>query len=187
MIYHLSTGPVVEPVLDPLGLVANGTVWYLVAVRENKTSVYRISRVQDAQVLNEPCQRPEGFDLAKFWRRSSAEFIASSARYPATLRIAPDLLPRVKHALGTSLEQEGELDEAGWVQGWVQVCVQFESEEQACRYAVGFGPQMEVVEPPELRRGVIELAESVVAFYAGQRGPSGRRTEGKTGAALRPK
>jgi predicted DNA-binding transcriptional regulator YafY len=152
-------------VLDPLGLVANGAVWYLVAVWEGKTSVYRVSRVQDAQVLDEPCLRPEGFDLAEFWRRSSAEYIASIPHYPVTVRVAPDLLPRVRHALGGCLEKESEPDASGWV----QVRIRFETEEQACRYAVGFGPRMEVVEPPKLRQRVLELAEGVVSLYARQR------------------
>ena len=81
------------------------------------------------------------------------------------------------------MEQMGEPN----AEGWVQVRIHFETKEQACRYAVGFGPQMEVVEPPEVRQRVIELAESVVAFYAGQRMPSGRRMEEKTGKASRPK
>ena len=166
--YHLSTGPVVEPVLDPLGLVANGTVWYLVAVWQGKASVYRVSRVQDAQVIDEPCQRPEGFDLAEFWKQSSAQFLANLPRYAATVRLAADLLPQVQQARCARVEQVGEPD----AEGWVQVCVQFETEEEACRYAVGLGARMEVVGPPELRQRVVELAESVVALYAGQRVPA---------------
>jgi predicted DNA-binding transcriptional regulator YafY len=113
--YHLSTGPVVEPVLDPLGLVANGSVWYLVAVWQGKVSVYRVSRVQDAKVMDEACQRPEGFDLAEFWKQSSTEYLANLPRYTATVRVAPDVLPQVQRARCTRVEQVGESDAEGWV------------------------------------------------------------------------
>ncbi len=50
--------------------------------------------------------------------------------------------------------------------GWVKLHFLFESEEAACGYVLGFGSQVEVVEPRALREQVIHLAESVVAFYA---------------------
>src|SRR5262249_15115595 len=41
----------VERIVDPLGLVAKASIWYLVASREGELRTYRISRVQDAAVL----------------------------------------------------------------------------------------------------------------------------------------
>ncbi|HEX8186484.1 MAG TPA: YafY family protein, partial [Blastocatellia bacterium] len=53
----------VERLVDPLGLVAKGSAWYLVAAVEGETRSYRISRVKDVEIMDEPCARPEGFDL----------------------------------------------------------------------------------------------------------------------------
>jgi predicted DNA-binding transcriptional regulator YafY len=50
--------------------------------------------------------------------------------------------------------------------GWVKLSVQFEVEEEACQYVLSFGPQVEVLEPPELRGKIMHLAEDVVALYA---------------------
>jgi predicted DNA-binding transcriptional regulator YafY len=44
--------------------------------------------------------------------------------------------------------------------------MRFEVEEDACECLLGFGPQIEVLEPPELREKIIHLAERVVALYA---------------------
>lgn len=159
--YQLSTGPIVEPLLDPLGLVAKGSIWYLVAVYESKVCVYRVSRVHDATVTEDPCVRPEGFDLAAFWEKSSAEFLANLPRYPATVRVAPALLQQIRQARCPDIEQVGPPG----ADGWTQIRVQFETEEEACRYVIGFGAQMEVMEPHALREKVIHLAQSVVAFY----------------------
>jgi predicted DNA-binding transcriptional regulator YafY len=171
--YQLSTGPVVKPLLDPLGLVAKGSVWYLVAVYDGAGCVYRVSRIHAAAVMDEPCVRPEGFDLAEFWKKSSAEFLASLPRYPATVRLDPAILSQVRHTRCMGLEEVGAPDD----EGWVQVCVQFETLEEASRYVVGFGAKMEVIEPQALRDRVIVLAQSVVDRYAqgAQVRPAGQR------------
>ncbi len=72
----------VERTVDPLGLVAKGKVWYLVAGIEGEIRTYRISRVQAATVLDEACERPADFDLGAFWGQSTADFVANLPRYP---------------------------------------------------------------------------------------------------------
>jgi len=49
---------------DPLGLVAKGSVWYLVAQVEGETRTYRVSRMREAEALDEPAVRPADFDLS---------------------------------------------------------------------------------------------------------------------------
>jgi predicted DNA-binding transcriptional regulator YafY len=48
------------------------------------------------------------------------------------------------------------------------VSVGFDVEEMACEYALGFGPNLEVIEPATLRKKVVEMARGVVAVYAGE-------------------
>jgi predicted DNA-binding transcriptional regulator YafY len=59
------------------------------------------------------------------------------------------------------IEHTGRPDE----QGWVEVSLRFDVEEMACEYALGFGTQLEVLEPVALREKVLEAAQNVVAFY----------------------
>jgi predicted DNA-binding transcriptional regulator YafY len=73
--YRRGDGTIVERVVDPLGLVAKGSIWYLVAAGEDAERVYRVSRVQDARMTDEPSTRPEGFDLAAAWAQLSDRFI----------------------------------------------------------------------------------------------------------------
>jgi len=161
--YQRSDGASVERLVDPLGLVAKGSVWYLIAAVEGEARTYRVSRMQGAKVTDQPCLRPPGFDLAAHWAQSSAQFKANLPRYPATVRVDPAILPRLEYAGKSARIEQIDPPDAD---GWLKVFIQFEIEEQACAYVLGFGPQIEVLEPQELREKVINLAEGVVALYA---------------------
>jgi predicted DNA-binding transcriptional regulator YafY len=153
----------VERVIDPLGLVAKGSVWYLVAAVEGAVRSYRVSRIQRVEHMDEPCVRPADFDLASFWEQSAAQFRAHLPRYQATVRVRSEIIPRMPYAgRFARVERTGQPDE----DGWVEVSLRFDAEEMACEYALSFGTQLEVLEPLALREKVIRCAESVVAFYA---------------------
>jgi predicted DNA-binding transcriptional regulator YafY len=152
----------VERTLDPLGLVAKGSLWYLVAAVDGAPRTYRVSRVRSATLLDEPCVRPPDFDLAAYWSQSSAQFVAALPRYPLTVRAAPDALPRATGPAGyVRLETTGATDADGWTT--LHLCA--DTEEEACGFVLSFGTRMEVLEPPELRERVAQLAASVAAFY----------------------
>lgn len=73
--------------LDPLGLVVKTDRWYLVAGTPRGPSVFRCARIERARILDEPCTRPEGFDLPAFWREWGARFAEKRASYEVRVRI----------------------------------------------------------------------------------------------------
>jgi predicted DNA-binding transcriptional regulator YafY len=162
--YQRSDGANLERLVDPLGLVAKGSIWYLVAAVEGEVRTYRVSRVRQAELTNLPCVRPPGFDLAKHWEQSSASFITRLPRYPTTVRVTPEILPRMRFAGRFARFEPSEQppDE----EGWLKFSIMFETEAEACEYVLGFGPQIEVLEPAELREKIINLAASVLEFYS---------------------
>jgi predicted DNA-binding transcriptional regulator YafY len=153
----------VERLVDPLGLVAKGSIWYLVAAVDGSTRTYRVARVRAASVADQPCQRPADFDLAAHWEQSSIEFRANLPRYPATLRADPAGLPALR-APGryARVERVEGPDE----DGWLRVDMLFEEEHNACEYVLSFGPRIEVLLPQSLRELVRQAAEGIVALYA---------------------
>ncbi|MFL5653778.1 MAG: helix-turn-helix transcriptional regulator [Ktedonobacteraceae bacterium] len=162
-IYRRSDDTTVERLVDPLGLVAKGSIWYLVGAVEGEIRTYRVSRVQGAGVTDLPCVRPRDFDLAAHWEQSSADFKANLPRYPATVRVTPAILSHMRYAgRYARIEHVGPAD----ADGWIQVSILFEEEHSACEYVLSFGSQIEVVEPQALREKVIQAAESILALYA---------------------
>jgi predicted DNA-binding transcriptional regulator YafY len=162
LVYERGDGATVERLVDPLGLVAKGSLWYLIAGVDSDLRTYRVSRVQGATITEEPCVRPEGFDLAAYWEQSSAQFKARLPRYPAVLRVDPAILPRMRaEGRYAHIEREEPPDD----DGWVRLQMRFEGQHNACEYVLSYGTQIEVLDPPELRELVICAAEAIVAFY----------------------
>jgi len=161
--YHRSDGEAVERLVDPLGLVAKRSVWYLVAAVEGEMRTYRVSRVQSATITDQPFVRPQAFDLGEYWEESKARLAEGIPRYPVTVRVDPAILPRLRNAGRWSrIEQIDPLDS----EGWNKVVIRFDLEEDACEYVLSFGPQIEVLEPQALRQKVISLAKGVLEVYA---------------------
>lgn len=82
--------------VDPLGLVAKGHLWYLVAAVEGEPRTYRISRITNVEVLDAPATRPASFDLAAYWEESKKTFLERLPRVDVVALIPRDLLPKVK-------------------------------------------------------------------------------------------
>jgi predicted DNA-binding transcriptional regulator YafY len=150
----------VERVVDPLGLVAKGNAWYLVAATEGEPRSFRVSRMRDAVRLDQLCQRPPGFDLAGYWEKSTTEFQANLPRYLATLRFSSD---EANHVGSVGVYTQVEQEESPDGEGGVTRIMRFETERAACTFVLGFGGKVEVVEPQALRERVVWTAQSVLA------------------------
>jgi predicted DNA-binding transcriptional regulator YafY len=152
-----------ERIVDPLGLVAKGNAWYLVAAVEGEPRSYRVSRIQDAALLDEPSVRPEDFDLAAYWEQSSHTFQANLPRYLATLRFAPE---EADHVGSVSIYAQIEQEEPPNAEGWVTRTLRFDTERAACAFVLGFGNGVRVLDPPALRERVLRTAKQVLAAYS---------------------
>jgi len=152
----------VERVVDPLGLVAKGSVWYLVAAVAEDVRSYRISRMLHAELVNALSKSPVDFDLAAYWETSSAVFKSRLSNYTATFRVAPDAFVRLGYA--GRFARVGRAEETD-SRGWIKVSVGFDVDEMACEYALSFGAKLEVLDPPSLRDKVIAAAREVLSVY----------------------
>lgn len=161
--YQRSDTVAVERQVDPLGLVAKGSTWYLVAAIEQEIRTYRVSRIKNVILQEQVCIRPPGFDLAAYWTQSSTRFIAAMPRYPVRVRVAPDVLERIYHAGRYARIESMEAPDAA---GWIELCLCFEMEEAACGYLLSFGTQVEILEPQIMLTNILHLAENVATFYA---------------------
>jgi predicted DNA-binding transcriptional regulator YafY len=153
-----------EQEVEPYGLVAKASVWYLVCGRGGSPHVLRVSQVVDAALLEETFSRPADFDLAAFWERWCAEY-ETQPPFVARVRVSPQALPtlslyldeRARHRLAP----EGHPDP----EGWVTLDLPFESFFAARSRLLGLGRAVEVLEPEALRKSVIDFAEQIGEFY----------------------
>jgi predicted DNA-binding transcriptional regulator YafY len=187
-VYDPRPPEVVERLVDPLGLVAKGRAWYLVAAVEGDggdgsvgrdVRAYRVSRIRAAEIVEQPCARPPDFDLGEYWEGATARFKANVPRYDVTVRVSPAALPLVRkthHYHHAREDEHGAACAAGGAaaaggggdaEGWTVVPLRFEVEEEAVPYVLRFGGELEVVAPPTLRQTVAALAAAAAARYAG--------------------
>nr|WP_126429309.1 YafY family protein [Brevibacillus marinus] len=149
-----------ERTVSPLGLVAMGNTWYLVADGDGGCRSYRVSRVRQARMLPEAASRPESFDLARYWEQAVAAFKANLPSYHVLLKTDPGTLERItrdRYARLKRVETAG--DDA------LLATVDFETAEWALEMALRFGPQIEVLEPTELRLQLVEQARAILRRY----------------------
>ncbi|MDX1993285.1 MAG: YafY family protein [bacterium] len=163
MIHYSRDDTTVERLIDPLGLVAKGHLWYLVAAVEGELRTYRVSRIQGVELLDQRCQRPAGFDLAAYWAESAADFVARLPHYTATVRIHRDYMPRVRGMWRFARVQHIDPPDAD---GWHCAVVDFEVIDEAVRYILSAGTAAEAVEPLELREAIRQAALEIAGRYA---------------------
>jgi len=160
--YRRADDTAVERLVDPLGLVAKGSIWYLIARVDDSIRTYRISRVQHAEITDQTFVRAPDFDLAAYWEASSTQFRSNLPQYPASIRLEASLYEYMR-AVGryARVVSAGPPDE----RGWMEIEMLFEGEHSACEHALSFGPRIEVVAPARLRELVIETARQIIAHY----------------------
>jgi len=163
MTYRRSDGEWVKRLVDPYGLVAKTGVWYLVAgMLRGMILVFRVSRIQEAEMIDSYFDRPEDFDLAAFWANWSAEFESTCEQYEVTLRVPPKGVPLLAQIFGEGIhsliEQAGSPDEAGCL----TLALTFGSPEEACQKLLGLGIMVEVVAPQAVREQMLNTAREVI-------------------------
>lgn len=154
-------------VLDPLGMVLKAGLWYLVARAGDKIRTYRVTRVSAVEPLDEEFTRPEGFDLAKFWQDWTERFERESYTAEAVIRISPEGRARAVHLTAPAVRRAieataGEPD----ADGWVRATVPIESVRHGLVDLLKLGPDLEVLEPPELRAAIIDRIAALSRLYA---------------------
>jgi predicted DNA-binding transcriptional regulator YafY len=152
--------------VDPLGLVNKAGTWYVVASHRGQPRTYRLDRVVSARPAPGAVQRPDGFDLAEWWRTSNDEFDQSLLRTRIRVRLDPTGVRSLTHVVGRPAAEPALADASPFgADGWVTVDLRVESEQIAAAQLIGLGPHVEVVEPVTLRRHMAETGAAIAALH----------------------
>jgi predicted DNA-binding transcriptional regulator YafY len=157
----------VERRLSPLGLVLKAGVWYVVGAVDEQVRTYRVSRVLDVAPLDVPAERPEGFDLAAFWRASSERYERESPHVEVTIRIREARIGRLYDAAGErAMATAVRLDEPD-PDGWLRMRLTLPWPDEVPGRLLGVGSSLEVLEPADIRERLVATAKRVVERYRG--------------------
>jgi predicted DNA-binding transcriptional regulator YafY len=150
----------------PHGLVLKAGRWYLVARHDEQLRTYRVSRLLDAELLDEPFERLPGFVLAEYWGGYLARFDERRHRADAVLRVSAGCFEQLDQLLEPAMVAAARrtAGEPG-ADGWRQVTVPVESAEQAVPELLRLGPDAEVVAPAELRDRMVGALDAMAARY----------------------
>jgi predicted DNA-binding transcriptional regulator YafY len=152
--------------LEPFGLVLKGGTWYLVGREGSAVRGYRADRFEYATLSDRTFTRPAGFDLAGFWATWRDEFERSLACVTVTVRARPGCVRRLKRVVEPTRTGEVSWDAAPDDDGWVRLPLPFERLEYARAALLGFGADVEVLEPEELRSQMALTAAALSVLYS---------------------
>jgi predicted DNA-binding transcriptional regulator YafY len=154
-----------ERLVEPLGLVLKGGVWYLVGRRENGMRTYRLSQIQALTLTDERFERPAEFDLPRHWQESTAAFerevYVGVARVRAT-RIGVSRLKDISQRVKEAIETQAPAFDAD---GWTELDVPVEEDRWASREMTRVGAEVEVLAPDTLRARMVEIATQLARSY----------------------
>ncbi|RAJ66438.1 putative DNA-binding transcriptional regulator YafY [Streptomyces sp. Amel2xB2] len=167
--------------VDPYGLVAKAGTWYLVADRDGTAQLFRVDRVLEAAVTQEPVRRREGVELADAWEALRRQVEDRPAHLRIRARVRGSRLelfrrivgPFVLDGGGTAGEAEDgppEPEQEPEPEGWVPVELAYPVL-RAVRQLLQFGDDVEVLEPAAAREELARAAASVTALYGAGAAP----------------
>ena len=149
---------VVTRTVDPLGLVVQGGTWYLVARARagEHPRIYRVSRIEGAEALDEPSDDDPDFDLVAFWLERKEDFHMTRSGYAVKARAKPWALRALRH------EYSGTIPDGD---DWIDVDLSFGTRWIAFERLLGLADSVEVLEPDELRTQIAAAIARMSALY----------------------
>ncbi|GAB5491241.1 MAG: YafY family protein [Phototrophicaceae bacterium] len=153
--------------VDAYALVSKADKWYLIGRKETGGyRTYRLSHIQNLQILDTTFERSSTFDLITYWRDAQRNFHAQMAedfpRYTVTLHVHAHILWYFDSILDGQFDSINAIAE----KDWFEVTVQFSSEYQSYSHLLAMGTFVRIIEPEALRSTMKTIAERIVAHYS---------------------
>jgi predicted DNA-binding transcriptional regulator YafY len=149
-----------ERTVHPLGVVAKGASWYLVAHTDAGRRTFRIDRVSSVDLTEDPVRRPDDFDLAASWREIADEVDRRRTPLEARAVCTPDGISVLRIAFGSRLEVGGAAPD-----GRVEVVIRGRDEHMLAGELCGLVEWVEVTGPRGVRERLASIGATLVERY----------------------
>lgn len=164
MHYRKFDGDVSERIIRPYGVIIKNSEWYVAAFCEQKKDIriFKCSRIEEVEVLDEVFSMHESFCLEEFWEKSKHQFSRNSSltvvtnAYPVKVKFYQEkkrLLEGFNILAFTKLEDH-------WIYD-----IDMLSFETACNLIFPLSDRVEVLEPIELREYIIKKNSKILNLY----------------------
>ena len=167
--YERGDGRAVERLADAVALTLKSGFWYLVARVGIDLRVYRVSRMSAVALCDDAFARDPDFDLGAFWAAWTSRFEDGLAAIPVSVRVSPGAQAHVAQLGDPATRAPADATPTQDGDGWLRRVLVFEKLEYARAALLGFGADVEVLDPPELRAQLVEAARALAELYAGAR------------------
>jgi predicted DNA-binding transcriptional regulator YafY len=154
--------------VEPHGLVLKAGNWYLVARGHDKLRIFNVADILTLEALADSFNPPDDFDLAGWWAKSTDEFEMRLRPGIAYLRASPIGLQRLR-LLGSFAGEAVAKADPPDDKGWRALALPLETIASAAPMLLGIGPEIDIVEPVQLRETVRNLAAQVLDRMTGDR------------------
>lgn len=155
--------------VHPYGLVAKGGVWYLLAGTAKGRRTYRVSRVGEVRLTDEPAVRPDDFDLAGEWSSAQADFAAQLEASGITVEV--EVTERASRwLLGTFRDHAREVEAPAAAPGWRRFTLSVPYLRMAAARLAPFGGELRVRSPDGLRHELARLGLELLAAHGAAEG-----------------
>lgn len=165
-------------VIHPLGLIVRGSSQYLVCTLRDYQDIRQIAlhRLSRTRVLDAPINSPSGFDFGKYVASSASKYWAQGK----IRLIARFTAEAAGHLRETPVSKDQELIDLGNAE--VELRATVESDDTLRWWLLGFGGQVEVLEPEDLREKLRSELNRAAQHY-GTRRKKGRLRAGPAAEA----
>lgn len=153
-------GSTTNRLVHPLGIVAKGSHWYLVAETDAGRRTFRIDRVASVETTNDPVRRPAGFDLAHAWREIAEQVGRRRTPLEAHARCAADGLGVARLTLGDRIDVGGPTAD-----GRLEVVIRGANEYALAGEIAGLVEWLEVMGPPDVRARLASIGRALADRY----------------------
>jgi predicted DNA-binding transcriptional regulator YafY len=162
--YKKHGGDISERCIHPYGVVVKESEWYVVAFCElkNDIRVFKCSRIENMEVLEQSFSMPQHFSLEKFWEESKQQFVRQVSMkkvpnsYPVKIRLLKE---------GNNVPQGFAIINSFPMEDSFIYDIDMLSFSTACSVIFPSSDKIEVLEPVELREYIVDKAKKIISFY----------------------
>jgi proteasome accessory factor B len=147
--------------LEPYWLMFNERAWYVIgnSSKHGAVRTFKLGRFKALTPANERFRVPEGLTLETHLG-NARRIMRGDRAYDVRLKFSPLVGPNVAEVNWHKTQRVAWDDD-----GAVHFSATVDGLDEIVWWVLGYGPEVEVVGPPELRRRVAEMARRTLALY----------------------